>query len=166
MVAAPVPVASGRSQGRPQYPETRHTSSAPSSPAILAASGSIPSPIHEKPDPIASGRRSSRRQHALFGPYRLGRTLGEGEFGKVKLAIHLETKKEVAIKLIKKENIEQPSRRAKLMREISILQVNQAHMTLLNSFSLMYALFSIYRPLTIRLSSRFSKLSKLVITSA
>ncbi|KAJ3033664.1 hypothetical protein HDV00_005985 [Rhizophlyctis rosea] len=58
----------------------------------------------------------------MFGPYKLQRTIGEGEFGKVKLAVHYDTGKEVAIKLIKKENIESPNRRAKLMREISILQ--------------------------------------------
>ncbi|KAJ3413988.1 hypothetical protein HDV05_007195 [Chytridiales sp. JEL 0842] len=58
----------------------------------------------------------------MFGPYRLLRTLGEGEFGKVKLAVHTEDNKEVAIKLIKKESIESPNRRSKLMREISILQ--------------------------------------------
>ncbi|KAI8853045.1 kinase-like domain-containing protein [Chytridium lagenaria] len=57
----------------------------------------------------------------MFGPYRLIRTIGEGEFGKVKLAVHMDTNKEVAIK-IKKENIESPNRRSKLMREITVLQ--------------------------------------------
>ncbi|KAJ3020851.1 hypothetical protein HKX48_000081 [Thoreauomyces humboldtii] len=66
--------------------------------------------------------KKSTRSSGLFGPYALGRTLGEGEFGKVKLGTHLKTGKEVAIKLIKKENIDKPSRRAKLMREISLLQ--------------------------------------------
>ncbi|KAI9328042.1 kinase-like domain-containing protein [Zopfochytrium polystomum] len=58
----------------------------------------------------------------MLGPYRLLRTIGEGEFGKVKLAVHTDDTAEVAIKLIKKENIETPSRRSKLLREISILQ--------------------------------------------
>ncbi|KAI9007345.1 kinase-like domain-containing protein [Gaertneriomyces semiglobifer] len=97
----PVHIASARSSG-PQ-----HTSPSTAS--------------HSSVTPIANGR-SQKRQHNLFGPYRLLRTLGEGEFGKVKLASHLDTKQEVAIKLIKKESIEQPSRRSKLMREISILQ--------------------------------------------
>ncbi|KAJ3037356.1 hypothetical protein HK097_003542 [Rhizophlyctis rosea] len=73
-------------------------------------------------DAYGSAGRSSRRHTNMFGPYKLQRTIGEGEFGKVKLAVHYDTGKEVAIKLIKKENIESPNRRAKLMREISILQ--------------------------------------------
>ncbi|KAI8909594.1 kinase-like domain-containing protein [Gorgonomyces haynaldii] len=61
-------------------------------------------------------------QYNAFGPYKLSKTIGEGEFGKVKLAYHQDTGKEVAIKLIKKESIQQPNRHNKLMREISILQ--------------------------------------------
>ncbi|RKO99046.1 hypothetical protein CXG81DRAFT_30313 [Caulochytrium protostelioides] len=54
----------------------------------------------------------------MIGPYRLGRTLGEGEFGKVKLGTHRDTGAEVAIKL----------RHTKLMREIAILrQLNHPH---------------------------------------
>ncbi|KAI9206377.1 kinase-like domain-containing protein [Polychytrium aggregatum] len=68
------------------------------------------------------GHQSSSKSRNLFGPYRLLQTVGEGEFGKVKLAIHTQTNKEVAVKLIKKDKIESPSRRAKLMREISILE--------------------------------------------
>ncbi|KAJ3128586.1 hypothetical protein HK098_004012 [Nowakowskiella sp. JEL0407] len=67
-------------------------------------------------------RNQQSRKPPLFGPYKLLKTIGEGEFGKVKLALHSETDKEVAIKLIKKESIENPGRKAKLMREISILQ--------------------------------------------
>ncbi|KAJ3199455.1 hypothetical protein HDU67_002814, partial [Dinochytrium kinnereticum] len=70
----------------------------------------------------ASAAVRANAKYAMFGPYRLIRTIGEGEFGKVKLAIHMDTNKEVAIKLIKKENIESPGRRSKLMREITVLQ--------------------------------------------
>ncbi|KAJ3274638.1 hypothetical protein HDV01_002480 [Terramyces sp. JEL0728] len=63
-----------------------------------------------------------------FGPYRLARTIGQGEFGKVKLAYHIRTNKEIAIKLIKKENIQNPTRREKLIREIDILKsINHHH---------------------------------------
>ena len=41
------------------------------------------------------------------GDYLLGATLGEGTFGKVKHAIHGVTKKEVAIKILDKEKIQQ-----------------------------------------------------------
>ncbi|KAJ3161965.1 hypothetical protein HDU86_005663 [Geranomyces michiganensis] len=144
MVATPPPIASGRHQTRtPTHPPTsssnsgtrpqpqqqqqhqqhhqqqpqsspqRHQSSSPNPATSQGSSGRSGS---------GSGSGGSRRPHGLFGPYKLSRTLGEGEFGKVKLATHTETGKQVAIKLIKKENIEQPSRRAKLMREISLLQ--------------------------------------------
>ena len=42
----------------------------------------------------SQGRRSHTRQIKL-GPYVLLQTLGEGEFGKVKLGIHTETGQEV-----------------------------------------------------------------------
>ncbi|KAJ3392870.1 hypothetical protein HDU84_003354 [Entophlyctis sp. JEL0112] len=58
----------------------------------------------------------------VFGPYKLVRTVGEGEFGKVKLSIDTRNNEEVAIKLLKKERISSPSRRAKVMREISMMQ--------------------------------------------
>ncbi|KAI9352251.1 kinase-like domain-containing protein [Zopfochytrium polystomum] len=59
----------------------------------------------------------------MLGPYVLLKTIGEGEFGKVKLAYHVKDPTyEVAIKLIKKENIRNPVKRAKILREISILK--------------------------------------------
>ncbi|KAJ3274637.1 hypothetical protein HDV01_002479 [Terramyces sp. JEL0728] len=57
-----------------------------------------------------------------FGPYRLSKTVGQGEFGKVKLAHHVNTGNEVAIKLVKKEDIQKPGRTEKLIREIDILK--------------------------------------------
>ncbi|KAI8575500.1 hypothetical protein K450DRAFT_180736, partial [Umbelopsis ramanniana AG] len=60
----------------------------------------------------------------MFGPYVMLQTLGEGEFGKVKLAIHSETGQEVAIKLIRKQSIGSSSSRLnKVQREISVLKV-------------------------------------------
>lgn len=54
--------------------------------------------------------------------YSLGEVLGEGSFGKVRIANHVLTDERVAIKQIKIEN---PSTRAMIEREISIL--NQLH---------------------------------------
>jgi 5'-AMP-activated protein kinase catalytic alpha subunit len=65
---------------------------------------------------------AAERQYNSFGPYRLGKTIGEGEFGKVKIATQSSTQEQVAIKLIKKESVAQPSRHNKLVREITILQ--------------------------------------------
>jgi hypothetical protein len=33
----------------------------------------------------------------MFGPYLMLQTLGEGEFGKVKLGMHIETQQEVSL---------------------------------------------------------------------
>ncbi|KAI9313147.1 hypothetical protein BX666DRAFT_1980059 [Dichotomocladium elegans] len=62
------------------------------------------------------------RKPTVFGPYLLLQTLGEGEFGKVKLGIHVETGQEAAIKLIKKDNIDSLTRMSKVEREISVLR--------------------------------------------
>ncbi|KAG2220738.1 hypothetical protein INT45_007350, partial [Circinella minor] len=70
----------------------------------------------------SQGRRSHTRQIKL-GPYVLLQTLGEGEFGKVKLGIHTETGQEFAIKLIRKETIGfSSSRLNKVEREIHALR--------------------------------------------
>ncbi|CAG8486289.1 194_t:CDS:10 [Diversispora eburnea] len=60
--------------------------------------------------------QSSVRRGNMFGPYLLLQTLGEGEFGKVKLGMH------VAIKLIRKESVDTPSRLTKIEREIGVLR--------------------------------------------
>ncbi|KAI7900994.1 kinase-like domain-containing protein [Cokeromyces recurvatus] len=59
---------------------------------------------------------------SYFGPYLLLQTLGEGEFAKVKAAVHVQTNQEVAIKLMRKDHIKQASLETKLEREISILK--------------------------------------------
>ncbi|KAI8388842.1 uncharacterized protein BYT42DRAFT_248838 [Radiomyces spectabilis] len=62
------------------------------------------------------------RKPTVFGPYLLLHTLGEGEFGKVKLAVHIETGHEVAIKLMKKDHIDSSVRMTKVEKEISVLK--------------------------------------------
>lgn len=82
---------------------------------------------------------SSQRTERRFGPYILHKTLGEGQFGKVKLAslapgsptvgghLHAPTvgpsRHHVAIKLVRKDTIiKDPVRRTKLAREIALLR--------------------------------------------
>ncbi|KAJ9150431.1 Serine/threonine-protein kinase MARK2 [Pleurostoma richardsiae] len=66
---------------------------------------------------------SKREKHTKFGEYILGNTIGEGEFGKVKLGWKQEGGVQVAIKLIKKDQLgNNPSRMAKIMREVAILK--------------------------------------------
>ncbi|KAI3660918.1 hypothetical protein MP638_004694 [Amoeboaphelidium occidentale] len=62
-----------------------------------------------------------------FGEYHLLQTLGEGEFGKVKLAINQKGRK-FAIKFVKKSILTSDNRKEKLWREISIMQeLNYRH---------------------------------------
>ncbi len=66
---------------------------------------------------------ASRRKETKFGEYILGQTLGEGEFGKVKMGWKKEGGVQVAIKLIRRETLgSNPSRLPKIYREISILR--------------------------------------------
>ncbi len=63
------------------------------------------------------------KKETKFGEYILGQTLGEGEFGKVKMGWKKEGGVQVAIKLIRRETLgSNPSRLPKIYREISILQ--------------------------------------------
>lgn len=66
---------------------------------------------------------AGRRKETRFGEYVLGQTLGEGEFGKVKLGWKKTGEVQVAIKLIRRETLGQnPSRLPKIYREVSILR--------------------------------------------
>jgi len=64
-----------------------------------------------------------RRKETRFGEYVLGQTLGEGEFGRVKLGWKKDGSVQVAIKLIRRDSLgSNPSRLPKIYREISILR--------------------------------------------
>ena len=68
-------------------------------------------------------KSASRRKDVQFGDYVLGQTLGEGEFGKVKLGWKRDGSSQVAIKLIRRETVaNNPNRLPKIYREISILR--------------------------------------------
>ncbi|KAF0992530.1 hypothetical protein HZS_345 [Henneguya salminicola] len=57
-----------------------------------------------------------------IGKYKLCKTIGKGNFAKVKLAIHILTKKEVAIKIVDKSKLN-ASGLIKLFREVRILKM-------------------------------------------
>ncbi|KFA60369.1 hypothetical protein S40285_08609 [Stachybotrys chlorohalonatus IBT 40285] len=94
------------------------------------------SPIQDDsaPPPIATNddRRAGRSRHdhsrghkgtSKFGDFILGNTIGEGEFGKVKLGWKQDSNVQVAIKLIKRDSVGgNPSRLAKIKREVTILR--------------------------------------------
>ena len=84
---------------------------------------STPKSRQEFAPPAAS---SGRRKESKFGNYTLGQTLGEGEFGKVKLGWKKGSMVQVAIKLIRRETLgTNPSRLPKIHREIAILETLQ-----------------------------------------
>ncbi|KAJ3679218.1 hypothetical protein LUZ60_017229 [Juncus effusus] len=57
------------------------------------------------------------------GKYRIGRTIGEGTFAKVKLALNVETRENVAIKIIDKNMVRKKNLNDQVMREISAMKV-------------------------------------------
>ncbi|KAK2877252.1 hypothetical protein FQN49_001308 [Arthroderma sp. PD_2] len=66
---------------------------------------------------------SGKRKETSFGDYILGQTLGEGEFGKVRLGWKRDGSVQVAIKLIRRESLgSNPGRLPKINREISVLK--------------------------------------------
>ena len=56
------------------------------------------------------------------GKYEIGKTLGEGTFGKVKYAVNSETNEQVAIKILSKAQIQQQNMGAQIKKEITIMK--------------------------------------------
>ncbi|KAK3983946.1 putative serine/threonine-protein kinase [Cladorrhinum sp. PSN332] len=106
-------------QAQPHQVENVHDDDAAPPPVVAAA--------HHGEEARRGGRsrhdHSKREKQTKFGEYILGNTIGEGEFGKVKLGWKQEGGVQVAIKLIKKDQLgSNPSRMAKIMREVAILK--------------------------------------------
>jgi len=79
--------------------------------------------VYSHPAAVAYAAAHPRRPIPRFGPYLLLQTLGEGEFGKVKLGLHCQYGEEVAVKLIRRGNIDSSVRMSKVEREIEVLRV-------------------------------------------
>eukprot|EP00918_Siedleckia_nematoides_P038895 GHVU01084577.1.p2 GENE.GHVU01084577.1~~GHVU01084577.1.p2 ORF type:complete len:163 (-),score=20.46 GHVU01084577.1:850-1338(-) len=64
-----------------------------------------------------------------IGQYKIGKTVGEGAFGKVKMGVHMLTNERVAVKMLEKSRFaEDVDNYKRVMREISILKtVNHPH---------------------------------------
>ncbi|XP_053329425.1 MAP/microtubule affinity-regulating kinase 4 isoform X3 [Spea bombifrons] len=73
------------------------------------------------PRPPGARSRSSAPEEPHVGNYRLLRTIGKGNFAKVKLGRHVLTGREVAIKIIDKTQLN-PSSLQKLFREVRIMK--------------------------------------------
>lgn len=60
-----------------------------------------------------------------IGQYILGKTIGEGTFGKVKIGLHILTKAKVAVKILEKCKINDVADVERVSREIHILKIVQ-----------------------------------------
>ncbi|XP_062427770.1 serine/threonine-protein kinase MARK1 isoform X7 [Rhea pennata] len=65
---------------------------------------------------------SANEEHPHIGNYRLLKTIGKGNFAKVKLARHVLTGREVAVKIIDKTQLN-PTSLQKLFREVRIMKI-------------------------------------------
>ena len=59
----------------------------------------------------------------VVGKYLVGKTIGEGTFGKVKLAVNSETGERVAVKILEKERIQAQDMHYQIKKEISIMKI-------------------------------------------
>lgn len=111
-----------KAEARPQPPG--------SGPAVVPGMDMVGGPVQATaPVPQQRSRQehlrqaSSSRKEVKFGDYILGQTLGEGEFGKVKMGWKKDSTVQVAIKLIRKESLAgNATRLPKIYREIAILR--------------------------------------------
>ena len=135
----------GSSQARPISVAANTTASSSSVPRRQRASHNVVSPssnaqqpersqsvhdsltpytdVYSHPAAVAYAAAHPRRTIPKFGPYLLLQTLGEGEFGKVKLGLHCQWGEEVAVKLIRRGNVDSAVRMSKIEREIEVLKV-------------------------------------------
>jgi len=82
-------------------------------------------PNHNIPTSPVTHRGSKQEPPKIpksIGLYKLGRTLGEGTYGKVKLGTHMHTGLEVAVKIMRPH---ETNNRAEVEREISVLKLLQ-----------------------------------------
>lgn len=65
----------------------------------------------------------AEESHTEIGNYLLGKTVGEGTFGKVKTAVHQPTGQIVAVKVIVKSKIADVNDAERVARELHILRI-------------------------------------------
>eukprot|EP01116_Phalansterium_solitarium_P000901 TRINITY_DN10745_c0_g1_i1.p1 TRINITY_DN10745_c0_g1~~TRINITY_DN10745_c0_g1_i1.p1 ORF type:complete len:644 (-),score=228.03 TRINITY_DN10745_c0_g1_i1:680-2611(-) len=81
--------------------------------------------------PVAGDAATKGRDCTMIGEYVIGKVLGQGSFGEVKLGTHIKTKKKVAIKIIEHdkrdiESLRREQRILKMMSHGSIVQLYDA----------------------------------------
>lgn len=82
-------------------------------------------PQSESPRAIGSGGHppTTKRTEQRIGQYNIKKTLGEGSFGKVKLAVHRISGQEVALKIISRKKLISRDMAGRVEREIQYLQL-------------------------------------------
>lgn len=74
-------------------------------------------------EPTASELPNGGRAGQRIGQYAVKKTLGEGSFGKVKLAVHRVSGQEVALKIISRKKLISRDMAGRVEREIQYLQL-------------------------------------------
>lgn len=90
--------------------------------------GSANEPSGPAPPPPTEQRSesqsvSAQRTSQRLGQYQVLKTLGEGSFGKVKLAVHQTTGQKVALKIISRRKLVARDMAGRVEREIAYLQL-------------------------------------------
>jgi hypothetical protein len=82
-----------------------------------------PPPPPSRPSASKLPARIDHKPESRLGQYRIIKTVGEGSFGKVKLAIHEVTGQKVALKMISRKNLTSRDMAGRVEREIAYLQL-------------------------------------------
>lgn len=77
----------------------------------------------QNPDPRQDVRLKARDPEIRVGQYTIKKTLGEGSFGKVKLAVHQVSGQKVALKIISRRKLINRDMAGRVEREIAYLQL-------------------------------------------
>jgi serine/threonine protein kinase len=89
------------------------------------------------------GGNHNRKANKHKGPYILGKTLGEGAFGKVKVATHIHTKEKVAIKILDKTKMDDEDDIKRVQKEINILK-KLRHKNIIQLYEIMESKKNLY----------------------
>ncbi|KAI5074453.1 hypothetical protein GOP47_0010414 [Adiantum capillus-veneris] len=97
----------------------------------------------DKLDSNGSSCTNSSSMRTRVGNYELGRTLGSGNFAKVKLARNLDTGKQVAIKILEKNKIVKDKMTDQIKREVSTMKLVK-HPNIVELYEVMASKSKIY----------------------
>ena len=90
---------------------------------MILGSGSLEGLIKHAQEPVNEIKLEPGERK--IGKYILGKSIGEGTFGKVKLGRHITTNEKVAVKILEKSKITDVTDVERVSREIHILKIVQ-----------------------------------------